>query len=483
MMNTKRVVILAFVWLSVGVFAQQPDRMRIWLNEGASQSFPVNSVDSVTFGSGWEEEVGSTWTAPPVSNRCIPLMLTSQERDRVRLSNEFSKKCFSAIYKTADTTLDRGDFFFSPMGLQMALAMCANGASEGAKEEILSALGFSGETALEDMNTYYHKIYKYLASPCDSVRMEFPSALWVRGGAPVDERFSDVAKRTFYATIGGLDSSSDSVSVKSTVDDWVRTVTHGQLDQSYADVSSDEGLALHTTSYMLGRWWTQLMPRTFFDYEWNEKAMCVALSEYRMYVFTGFADTDQYQAMEVRFGPYEYLCGINITNKEQIRCVNLLSDTSLYNHAYSMILVQPKEGYAMEDVMENIQWEALPLVPFPCWVRFPFVDFSRTYEWKDFLGDMGIKKLFEEPFAAVDGGISRFSQECKAYWNDRGFGVTDSSTVYPPASANGAMMAELPERGMLDAKKTTLVVFRDNLSGLVLFMGRVKDLRNRVVSE
>ncbi|MBR4815113.1 MAG: hypothetical protein IKZ67_06600, partial [Paludibacteraceae bacterium] len=110
--------------VTLGGFAQNPDQMRVWSSDGSSSVYRVDDVDSITFDKGEYAERLGDWTIPHFIGDTAQLMLTEEERAYVHFSNEFAKKCFSKICSTP-TMGKPGEqnHFFSPMSLQMTLAM------------------------------------------------------------------------------------------------------------------------------------------------------------------------------------------------------------------------------------------------------------------------------------------------------------------------------------------------------------------------
>ncbi len=178
----KRTLLIGFTALasSLASFAGTPDNMQVWLKNGEQRVFEINQVDSVTFGAIPQQEYTPLTenTMPPKFAAPIPLEVDKQEMKYIKSTNEFGTKCF-ALMRKLDTTPVH---FFSPVSLNIALGFCANGASAKGAKEITSAMGFTSENAMEDMNNFYHKLYLSLNSGVDSVDIHTANALWVNEG-------------------------------------------------------------------------------------------------------------------------------------------------------------------------------------------------------------------------------------------------------------------------------------------------------------
>lgn len=468
MINIKSLLCAMLLSLvTLGGFAQNPDQMRVWSSDGSSSVYRVDDVDSITFDKGeYAEELGD-WTIPRFIGDTAQLMLTEEERAYVHFSNEFAKKCFSKICSTP-TMGKPGEqnHFFSPMALQMALAMCANGASEGAKEEILSALGFSGEHALENMNLYYNKIYNYLITNKDSVELAFPSALWVREGLPVKKDFVDVATKNYYATVGHLDFSYDSLSLTSLINDWAKEVTQWRVGNLDADIPSDCSLMLNVTDLVSGRWAGAFLASNsigdFVSQNGESKRITYAKNTACL---CRLSKTDRYQVLSYPFVTYDY-------NGDSF--VEIYFSPNVYNDSiqrFSVAFLIPNEGEDLDDVLADVQWESIPFEWKTSVLGVPFFSYiSQTYEWRDCLKELGIRKLFEEPFSSVDGVLSSCRQDGRIDIFNTGVNASIVSPQYVhgtgPGWGTGASVSVLLSRPYVFA-------VMDNSTGLLLSMGRI----------
>lgn len=148
----KRYLLLSLSALLACSYAQADSQksMQIWLKDGQQKSFYVSDVDIVTFGIATEQDYQNLteWTMPPVIEHPAPLSLSDNEMEYAKAGNQLAKKYFKEICNESPF----GNRFFSPISLNMALAMCANGASSVGATEIANALGFEGGDELDDMN-------------------------------------------------------------------------------------------------------------------------------------------------------------------------------------------------------------------------------------------------------------------------------------------------------------------------------------------
>ena len=187
----------------LGLFANTPMNMQVWLKNGEQQVFEIDQVDSVTFGVAQQEEFKplNDWTFLPNNNRPVPLSLSNEQIAYVHTGNDFAKKSFSLINQSHDNE----NLFYSPISLQIALGLCANGASSKGSKEIATVLGFQGDNSVEEMNQYFNSVILSLNSPIDSVILKVNNAIWPVMGAIVKPSFLGVARDQYYATVRHLD--------------------------------------------------------------------------------------------------------------------------------------------------------------------------------------------------------------------------------------------------------------------------------------
>lgn len=123
----------------------------------------------------------------------------------------------------------RGSFVFSPLSLQYALAMTANGASGPAMDEIVAVLGY-GEEGIDALNAYSKKMMEQLPAVDLDVRLQLANGLIVNELYPLDPAFRDCVRSNYYAAVENM-SFSYPGKVADAVNGWAWRNTSGLIDK------------------------------------------------------------------------------------------------------------------------------------------------------------------------------------------------------------------------------------------------------------
>lgn len=138
------------------------------------------------------------------------------------------------------------NYMISPLSLEYALSMAANGAEGETKEQILSFLGIS------DLNSYNNKVKQQIAENSDQVSIA--NSIWLNTDyfKGYDVSFApdyQKAMKNFYAAEVG--EVTDSTAVEQ-INSWIYHKTQGKIDRMISD--SHFAAALVNTIYLKDRW-------------------------------------------------------------------------------------------------------------------------------------------------------------------------------------------------------------------------------------
>lgn len=450
----KRFIItfLSSFWLSMASFAGTPDNMNVWLKNGDKQVFSIGDVDSVTFGVNplGDFKPLSEWTFLPVNTAPSPLAFTSEQKEYVRTGNEFAKKSFSILSeKKAEENL-----FYSPISLQIALGLCANGASEKGSREIAEALGFSGDSLVADMNKFYNHIILSLNSPIDSVILKVNNAVWPVYGAQVLPPFLDVARKEYYATVRHLDYVHAPSASKDTIDAWAALMTNDCIKELSFFIDDATTLVINNACYFKGAWNVEIREemtkKDTFKTITGEKQIVDMMHTYDQY---GYTQTDDYQMVELVYGD----------GGEDFRLSNKGMGT------YSMLLVLPAEGKDLDAVFNAIKWDSISLRRYDLDLKFPRYGIKSALGLKDVLLELGVNEIFSSyPNAiSISSFVTDVVQDTYIKVNEEG---TEAAAVTSIVAAGGASVLEHAE---MKVNRPFAFVIREKTTGMLLFMGKV----------
>ena len=124
----------------------------------------------------------------------------------------------------------------SPLSIQLALAMTANGADGNTKAEMEALLG--GEISLEDLNEYLYSYVNNLPS-AEKYKLQIANSIWFRddeGRLQVEKDF--LQKNANYYGAQAYKAAFDDQTLKD-INNWVKDHTDGMIDSILDQIDED----------------------------------------------------------------------------------------------------------------------------------------------------------------------------------------------------------------------------------------------------
>ena len=160
---------------------------------------------------------------PQPTVQIAKVQLTEEETGYVQAGNSLAFDLFKRLGK------EEKSFVYSPLSLQYALAMTANGASGAALDEIVAALGY-GDVGIEALNAYSKKMMEQLPAVDLDVKLQLANGLIVNELYPLDPDFRDCVRSNYYAAVENMSFENPSL-VADAVNGWAWRNTNGLIDK------------------------------------------------------------------------------------------------------------------------------------------------------------------------------------------------------------------------------------------------------------
>ena len=156
------------------------------------------------------------------------------------------------IFKSLNNEDLDDNVFISPLSISTALSMTYNGAVEQTKEDMESALGYSG-IDIETVNSTYKNLMNYLVQADKEVELLISNSIWYREGEVINEDFLGVNKEFYEAKVSALDFSEDkSVDM---INNWISDSTKGKIEKMLEPpIDPDVIMYLINAIYFKGEW-------------------------------------------------------------------------------------------------------------------------------------------------------------------------------------------------------------------------------------
>ena len=374
----------------------------------------------------------------------VPVELKKAEK--VARDNAFTFDLLRAVRKHTDKT----NVFISPLSVSMALNMTLNGAAGATADEMRTALRESGYSTA-DINAYSRELREALLRADPKTTIGIANSIWYRQGATVKAPFLD-ANRTYYdAEVQALDFFSPSATA--TINGWCARKTNNKIKEIVKQVDPTTFMYLINAVYFKGAWTTR------FDKK-NTRNMIFRRAD---------GSTQTVQMMNL---------------KDTFRCAS--GDVCDYlemdygNHAFSMVIMLPKDGKTTQDViatMDGKKWadaiQSLTLKEIH--VLLPRFKAECEYPMhKYILPDMGMKLPFNPLLADLSGIADVTGLYISKVIHKTFVQVDEEGTEAAGITLVGIEKSSKSSFFMVD--RPFLFAIREKSTGVILFIGEIGEI-------
>ena len=378
----------------------------------------------------------------------VPVELKKAEK--VARDNAFTFDLLRAVRKHSTDA----NVFISPLSVSMALNMTLNGAAGTTADEMRTALRESGYSTA-DINAYSRELREALLRADPKTTIGIANSIWYHQGATVKAPFIE-ANRTYYdAEVQALDFSSPSATA--TINGWCAQKTHNKIKEIVKQVDPTTFMYLINAVYFKGAWTTRFEKK-------NTRNMIFRRAD---------GSTQTVQMMNL-MDTFRYASS-NV-------CDYLEMDYG--NHAFSMVIMLPKDGKTTRDViamMDGKKWadamQSLTLKE----IRVLLPRFKAECEYpmhEHILPDMGMKLPFNSELADLSGiaDISAFGRLFISSVIHKTFVQVDEEGTEASGVTNVGVMPT-GESSFFIVDRPFLFVIREKSTGVILFIGEIGEIQ------
>lgn len=352
--------------------------------------------------------------------------LYPDERKIIANVNQFGNRLASYIYAYSP------NFVCSPLSLEIALMMTANGASDTGWAEVAQALNMDA-VSLDELNSCYGKIMKGLTSGYDEgLQFSVANSVWVREGLPIEPLFMENMEKVFHA-------ESFNITTKEAMDDWACKKTGGLINKMPVGAPLSELLLL-------------LANATYFNGQWLNK---FDAEKTIPYPFNNYDGT----TTETKF--MNNTSGLMSAWEEGYSMITLPYKIN----SFQMVFFLPDEGYELADMLPDIDWFT-PMENHEVTYAIPLFKETSEFSATEFLKELGINDLFHQaPGIAPGIKLGDMSQTATIEVNESGAKAAAIST------SGWISSPTIPSLFLLDRPFAYAIVEQNTQS--VLFQGVV----------
>ena len=313
-------------------------------------------------------------SSPQPTTQLTKVSLTAEEAAAVEAGNSLT---FKMLPMMPEIQQSWNSFIFSPLSIQYALGMTANGASGETLEQIVSALGFG--TDIDKLNSLCNKLLNELPAVDLSVKLKLADAILVNDLYPLLPAFKEKVESTYYAAVENM-SFEDAAAVAARINEWASRNTNGLITKMLdpGDISPMALSFLMNALYFKAPWVRDGMDPRFMKESTREENF-----------YPGGTATGKVQMMHTS-GYYNYVklddCGV--------------LELPYANGKFAMYILLPKENNIESFLkgLPNLDWKGAldKMDRREVILSLPKFETSSGYRLNDALKQLGMKRAFTD---------------------------------------------------------------------------------------
>lgn len=372
------------------------------------------------------------------------LELTAQQLEKTKTDNAFTFDLLSEVITDLD---DQENTMLSPLSVNMALSMTANGAKGETQMAVYKALRSEGYES-SFLNEYYKKLITRLPALDSKVKLDIANSIWYKEGFNVVPAFLETNESFYQATARAL-YFNDPAATK-IINDWVNKKTNGKIPTIVDEIDQDMRMYLINAIYFKGAWSKPFKKEKTRNMDFHSPSGSVQASFMQSEDSYSVLETTDFQAIEIPYG-----------------------DTT-----YSLFAFLPAKEIVPKKLLESLRatggWEEYQEEFYSRKTRLSFPKFKFSYENKlnDELVQLGMGLAFSDQadFTGIEkeGGLTISEVKHKTFIE-----VNEEGTEAAAVTSVGVEVTSMPQYYELNFDRPFLFFIRENSSGLILFAGQV----------
>ncbi len=352
----------------------------------------------------------------------------------------------------------KGNLFFSPASISIALAMTSAGAAGETRDEIMQTLHFG--TSDEQLHVRMSALQQLWTNPLgeNGIQLRLANRLWGMEKVGWQPAFMKITRDQYNAELAPVDFMTQSEKTRETINAWVEEQTEQKITDLFpsGSIHADTKLVLANAVYFHGIWTEQFRKDMTKDTDFHlTPGASVTVPMMHQNGRFRHTETDDLQVLGLPYGD-----GI-----------------------FSMIILLPKaiDGLAVVEAglnPENLErWISSLAYQQDTEVSIPRFRMTTEFSLPVTLRAMGLRTAFTTQ--ADFSGMTRDEQLVLDQVVHQAFvDVNEEGTEAAAATGVSAVTVSKPEIVEFRADHPFVFLIRDNRTGLLMFVGRVTDPRS-----
>lgn len=330
-----------------------------------------------------------TISMPTPKEQISKVSLTDTQEGYVAAGNEMAFRFLGKLYEGKNLVC-------SPLSLQFALAMTANGASGETLQEIIDFLGY-GEEGIDALNAYSKSLLEQLPAVDLDVTLKLTDALLVNDLFPLRPSFQSTVEQFYYAAVENMSFARPDL-VAARINEWASRNTNGFIDKVLEpdEISADAVAYLMNALYFKAKWaGNEYEPMfresaTIDDRFTLQDGKSVTVPMMQNMRYHRYAEMDGFKVLALPYAGGKFFMYILLPDQNDLPgLLDALQHTS------------------WADILSSFKQDAEVIVKLP---RF---DIENKFELSDHLKSMGVQTPFVEGEARFE---DMFAPKEEEYW-------------------------------------------------------------------
>ena len=397
-----------------------------------------------------------TISSPSPTEQITKVTLSDMQSGYVEAGNTMSFKFLKEIYCGEN-------LICSPLSLQYAIAMAANGASGETLQEIIDFLGY-GEEGIDALNEYSKTLLEQLPAVDLDVTLKVTDALLVNNDFPLLPSFKKTVEESFYAAVDNMDFS-DPQQIAARINEWAKRNTNGFIDKVIepSEISADAVAYIMNALYFKAKWAGDEYSPMFREegtksenFTLNDgktiKAAMMRNTRYHEY-----AEMDGYKVLVLPYANRKFNMYILLPDENNIEG-----------------LIEKLQTSSWTDILANLKQDA------EVHVKLPKFNIENKHNLNDALNGLGVRKAFEPASAEFNGMFT--PKDDYYYWISKVIQKSRISVSEWGTEAGSVTVVEMdgatdagpgPKEVFFYADHPFVFIIGEETSGTILFEGVV----------
>ena len=320
-----------------------------------------------------------TISSPSPTEQLTKVSLTATQAGYVEAGNNMAFRLLAEMY-------DEENLVCSPLSLQYAMAMTANGASGETLNEIIDFLGY-GEEGIDALNEYCKILLEQLPAVDLDVNLKVTDALLVNKKFPLLPSFKKTVEESYYAPVENMDFS-DPEQIAARINKWAKSNTNGYINKVLepSEISEDAVAYIMNALYFKAKWTGSKSSPMFKEKSTKSEnfhlkdGKTVKVDMMRNSRYHEYAEMDGYKVLVLPYANGKFNMYVLLPDENDIEG-----------------LIEKLKTTSWSDILSNLKQDA------EVYVKLPKFNIENKYYLNDALNALGVTKAFDEDSAEFDG--------------------------------------------------------------------------------